>query len=423
MVRNRFRWLVVVLLFAVTVINYVDRAAIAYAVPDIEAEFGLSSGQIGLILGAFAIGYVITPLFAGVAVDRIGPRLTLAVAAVFWTAAIGLTAAATSFAMLYAARIMLGLAEGPNFPAMSGAVSRWLPPEERARALAGALVAVPLALAAGAPLVATLVGSVGWRGAFACLAVLGLLWLPVWLLFFRDGPEQSRHVTAAERAHIERGCATDGALADGGRGGWRILLTTPTLLANCWAYFVFGYFLFFFMSWLPDYLRRVYGLELAQIGLLSVLPWLAGAAALVAFGQLSDRVLAATGSLRKARSLQIAGSQAVAAVAVVPVTLSGDLSVAIAGITVAVAATMAANAAYYVTVADLVPRHAGSGLGIMTVAFAFAGFLAPVVTGFVLQLTGTFAPAFLLMAALAASSVIGVIAFHRPDRDAARLAA
>ena len=190
-----------------------------------------------------------------------------------------------------------------------------------------------------------------------------------------------------------------------------------TLLANTWAFFVFGYFLFFFMTWLPSYLEHKYGLNLAAVGLFTVLPWLAAAIVLWLMGRWSDHLLQATGRLRIARSWQIAGSQLVAALAVVPVALTNDLTVAIAGITVAVAASMGANAAYYAVNVDIAPRRAATALGIMDFAFALAGFLAPAVTGWVLDLRGSFADGFLLMTALALSSVLVVILFHHPDRD------
>ena len=128
-------------------------------------------------------------------------------------------------------------------------------------------------------------------------------------------------------------------------------------------------------------------------------------------------ILKRTNNLRKARSYQIAGTQLFAAVAIIPASLIDNLYVAMASITLAVGSALAANAAYYAVVTDLVPRVAGTAMGIMTIWFAAAGFLAPVVTGFTLDLTGSFAPAFWLLTALAATSVLGVIIFHQPDLD------
>ncbi|WP_422008782.1 MFS transporter [Reyranella sp.] len=158
MARSRYRWFIVFLLFAITVVNYIDRAALSYAIPMIQRDLGLSPAETGDILGAFGLGYAITTLIGGFAVDRYGARLVLTIAAVLWSLSIGATALATSVGILYAARVLLGVSEGPNFPALTGAVSHWLSPHERVTALANALLAVPLALAIGGPLVTVLLG-------------------------------------------------------------------------------------------------------------------------------------------------------------------------------------------------------------------------------------------------------------------------
>ncbi|MEK7688021.1 MAG: MFS transporter [Pseudomonadota bacterium] len=423
MTRTRYRWFIVFLLFAITGVNYIDRAAISYAIPAMQLDLGLSPADTGTILGAFGLGYALTTLFGGFAVDRYGARIVLTVAAVLWSLSIGMTALAGGFAVLYAARVLLGVSEGPNFPALTGAVSHWLSPHERATALANALFAVPLALAIGGPIVTQLLGWLDWRLTFAALFILSAAWVPLWYFLFRDDPAESRFVNAAELAHIRTSDPSVPAAPHAAPKSWpepgvlRTLLTNRTLLANYWAFFVFGYFLFFFMTWLPSYLERKYGLNLQTVGLFTVLPWLSAAVLLWLFGRWSDYLLKTTGRLRVARSYLIAGSQLVAALAVVPVALTDNLTVAIAGITVAVAASMGANAAYYAVNVDIVPHRAATALGIMDFAFAIAGFLAPAITGWVLNLRGSFVDGFLLMTALALSSVLVVLLFHHPDRD------
>jgi MFS family permease len=423
MARTRYRWFIVFLLFAITVVNYVDRAAISYAIPLMQRDLGLSSPDVGVILGAFGLGYAVTTLIGGFAVDRYGARLVLTVAAVLWSLSIGATACASGFALLYAARVLLGVSEGPNFPALTGAVSHWLPPHERTTALANALIAVPLALAIGGPVVTQLLDWLDWRLTFAVLFLISLAWVPLWFFFFRDNPADSSFVNAAELTHIRFRDHSAPPTTHGPLKAWptarslTTLLTNKTLVANYWAFFVFGYFLFFFMGWLPTYLQQKYGLNLRTIGLFSVLPWASAAVVLWLLGRLSDYLLTTTGRLRVARSYLIAGSQFIAALAVIPVALTDNLGIAIAGITVAVAASMGANAAYYAVNVDITPQRAATALGIMDFGFAIAGFLAPAITGWVLQLRGSFVDGFLLMTGLALSSVLAVLLFHHPDRD------
>lgn len=423
MTPTRFRWFVVFLLFSITIVNYIDRAAISYAIPAIQRELGFSATESGAILGAFGLGYALTTLLGGFAVDRWGARLVLTVAAVLWSLSIGMTALAAGVVTLYAARVLLGVSEGPNFPALTGAVTHWLSPHERATALGNALLAVPLALAVGGPVVTQLLAWLDWRLTFAVLFALSAAWVPLWWFLFRDSPADSRFVNQAELDHIESHREAVGRRPRAVLRTWpgmdvvAALLTNRTLLANTWAFFVFGYFLFFFMTWLPSYLERKYGLNLGAVGLFTVLPWLAAAFTLWLFGRWSDALLASTGRLRIARSYLIAGTQFVAAIAVIPVATTDSLTVAIAGITVAVAASMGANAAYYAVNVDIVPERAATALGIMDFAFALAGFLAPAITGWVLNIRGSFTDGFLLMAGLAFSSVLVVMLFHRPDDD------
>jgi MFS transporter, ACS family, hexuronate transporter len=422
---SRFRWFIIFLLFAISVVNYIDRAAISYSIPQIERDLGLSPADAGGILGAFGLGYAITTLLGGIVVDRFGSRVVLAVAAVLWSVSIGATGLATGFVMLYAARVLLGVSEGPNFPALTGAVSRWLAPQERATALGNALVAVPLALAIGGPIVTQLLAWFDWRGTFFILFGLSILWVPLWLIFYRDDPRQSRFVNKAELAHIEAAGAAQQSANHHSQSGKdedavRFLLTSPTLLANYWAYFVYGYFLFFFMTWLPSYLAQVYGLKLVDVGLFTVLPWLAAALVLWMLGRVSDHLLRTTGSLRTARSYLIAATQCIAAIAVIPLALTNTFATAITCITIAVAASMGANAVYFAVNVDVAPKRAATAFGIMNLAFAISGFLAPVITGSVLKLHGSFVDAFWLMVALAFSSVLVVLVFHHPDRDRAK---
>ena len=421
---TRFRWLVIALIFAITMVNYVDRTALSYAVQGIAGEFGFGPAQVGRILGAFGLGYIVTTFLGGIWADHYGARRTLFAASLLWSVSIGMTGLAAGFGMLYAARVLLGLAEGPNFPALNRTVADWLSRRERAIALSNSLVAVPLALAVSAPLVTRLIIGFGWRGMFLLLMLLGAAWLPLWWWLFRDRPEDSRRVNAAELAHIRDGdvqdaatrAASDQARRRHGKALWRFLLSHPTLMANNWAFFVFGWYLFFFMTWLPAYFQQVYHLDLKQVGLFNILPWLLAALMLWSFGYLSDWLLKRTGSLRIARSHPIWISQLLSALCILPVIYTHAFGTALAFISLAVAFGMSTNAAYYAVNVDVARERSGTALGVMDALFALAGYLAPTLTGWLVEGSGSFATPFWLMAGLSFSSVLVVIFFHRPDR-------
>jgi len=417
---TRFRWVVIALIFFITMVNYVDRSALSYAIHDIAAEFHFDAAVVGRILGAFGLGYIVTTFLGGIWADHYGARKTLFFFSLLWSLSIGMTGLATGLGMLMAARVLLGVAEGPNFPALNRAVADWLSSRERAVALSNSLVAVPLALAIGAPVVTQLMLHLSWRGMFIVLMVIGALWLPLWWLWFKDLPEDSPRVNQAELAHIREGNPKP-IMAERrkhGFGLWKFLFSNPTLLANDWAFFVFGYYLFFFMTWLPSYFQQVYNLNLKQVGLFNVLPWLAAALLLWAFGYLSDWLLKRTGKLRVARSHPIWISQFLSALCILPLIYTNDFALAFVFITLAVALGMSTNAAYYAINVDVARERSGTALGVMDALFALAGYLAPTVTGWLVSGSGSFATPFWLMFGLAMSSVLVVLLFHHPDKSA-----
>ncbi len=426
---TRFRWIIIALVFTITLINYIDRSAISYAIGDIARDLHFSQRDrniySGFILSAFSIGYMLTTLFGGILADRYGARVTLFWAALSWSLASGLTGMAVGFTMLACARVALGVAEGPNFPSMNRGIADWLSSRERAIALSNSLLAVPLALAIGAPMTTQLILHLGWRGMFIVLMILGLVWLPLWRFLFRDFPEHSPFVNSAELEHIRDGRTSDRGIDSKilhhrrrqARGLWKFLLSDSTLLANDWAFFVFGYFLFFFMTWLPTYLETVYRLDLRQVGLFSILPWLTAAFFLWISGYVSDALLRKTGRLRIARSHPIWISQLLAGLAIVPVIFVHDLRVMLVFISLAVGLSMSANAAFYAVNVDVAKERSGTALGIMDTFFAISGFVAPLATGWIVELTHGFDGAFWLMSVLALSSVLAVILFHHPDRS------
>ncbi|MGE5626267.1 MAG: MFS transporter [Bacillota bacterium] len=400
-------------------VNYVDRSALAYAIQDIATEFHFDAVMVGRILAAFGIGYIVTTFFGGIWSDHFGARKTLFFASLLWSLSIGMTGLAGSVAMLIVARVVLGVAEGPNFPALNRTVADWLSSRERAVALSNSLVAVPLALAVGAPIVTQLIIHLGWRGMFIALMLIGALWLPLWWRWFRDFPEDSPRVNREELAHIREGGTKSGGVERRrhGLGLWKFLFSNPTLLANDWAFFVFGYYLFFFMTWLPSYFQQIYGLNLKQVGLFNVLPWLAAALLLWGFGYLSDWLLKRTGKLRMARSHPIWISQLLSALCILPLIYTHEFSVAFVFITLAVALGMSTNAAYYAINVDVARERSGTALGVMDTLFAVAGAIAPYVTGWLVARSGSFATPFWLMFVLAMSSVLVVLLFHHPDRS------
>ncbi len=403
------RWLIIALLFFISAVNYIDRSAIAYALPEISQTLHLNRIDDGYILGVFGIGYALTTLLGGVWSDRYGAKKVLLFATLAWsvaTAMIGLVNTATA---LIIARFCLGLAEGPNFPALTRAITNWLAPEQRARALSFTLIAVPVSLALGAFLVSNLIYYFSWRYTFFVLSLLGLIWLPLWLIFFKNKPDDS-FVSQNSQLKPE----IDNEKISFKWATWKMLLTQPTLLTNYYAYFVFGYYLFFFMGWLPNYLNSQYHLNIQKIGLFSLMPWLLAAVLMACVGFLSDYLLKKTGNLRFARSHLIWISQALAALMIIPVVMVHNLTVAAVFISLAVAFNMSANGLYYAVNMDVTRQYAATALGIMVSVSAVSSFLSPAFTGYIVEATHNYDIAFGILVLLGLSSAFLVMRYHHP---------
>ena len=247
---GRYRWVVVALLFMAMVVNYVDRQTIGLLKADLTAEFGWSETDYADLVFWFQAAYAVAYLAWGRIIDRIGARWGFGLAYFIWHVGHIATAAATSFGGFVAARVALGLGEGGGFPGGIKAVTEWFPKKERAFATGlfnagtniGAIV-TPLVI----PAIAL---TWGWQMAFIVTGLVGLIWLPIWLLVYRR-PREHKHVSAAELAHIEQ---------DPPDSVEKVAWTKLLGYRETWAYAIGKFMIdpiwWMFLFWLPDFLGK-----------------------------------------------------------------------------------------------------------------------------------------------------------------------
>jgi ACS family hexuronate transporter-like MFS transporter len=260
---------VAVCLFLATVINYVDRQTLSVLAPVLTEELRISNLEYSYMVQAFLIPYTFMYIFAGILIDRWGTRAGLAVSMVWWSIATALHATASRAKHLILYRFLLGVGESGNFLAAEKAVSEWYPPHERgvANGLINAAAGVGAILAP--PLIVWIWHTLGWRFAFVSTGMMGFLWLAPWWWVYRHPPLGANR--DRKRAHPR----------------WASLLRHPQtwglLLARVLADPVWWFYLF----WLPKYLREARGFTMTQIGLLSWIPYVASDAGSVLGGILS----------------------------------------------------------------------------------------------------------------------------------------
>lgn len=412
---TNYRWIVAAMIFFITLVNFIDRSAISFVINPLKAEFHFTDTQFGMILSAFGVGYIFLTVLGGWLVDVWGARKVWPLAAVGWSVCVGLLGLATGFWGFIGLRFLLGVTEGPHFPAMTRSISNWLSPMERARALSLGLVAIPLSSVIGSPITSYLVADFGWRTMFFIISSAGILWAIFWYLFFTDRPEECRYVNEAEKKLISTPSPSNGQKKQ--FVDWRFILTHPALIANNVAYFAFGYMLFFATLWLPGYFLTQHGLNLKSVGWYLTIPWLVGAVFLKAGGILSDYLYQKTGSSRLARSHLIWSSQLLAAIFFVCLSFTHTLGLSLFFLSLALGFGLMPQPAFFSVNIDVAKQRAGSAQGITSSCLSVAGVIAPIMTGWLIDLTGNYQGAFLLLAALTGIAVVTVVLFHHPDRE------
>lgn len=386
------RWIVVALLFAATVINYVDRQMLGLLKPSLSVEFGWTETDYADIVFTFQAAYAVFYLLFGRFIDVIGARWGYALTFTVWNLAHIAHAAAATLGQFMLARAFLGAGEAGNFPAGLKAVADWFPKRERALAVgvfnAGANVGAIIT-----PLIVPVITFAwGWQAAFVVTGVLSFAWLAAWLAFYRT-PDQHPSVTEDELAHI-RSDAADPVTSL----GWAGLLRRRETWAYALAKFMTDPVWWLFLFWLPDFLNRTYGLDLKGFGPPLVAIYILSDVGSVAGGWLSSRLMRGGVGVNRARKFAMLAC-AVCVLPVVLATSAANLWLAVLILGLATAGHQGFSANLLTLPSDLFPRAAvASVVGIGGMAGAVGGMLMSKFTGWVLDTTGSYTPILLVAA-------------------------
>ncbi|RYV52540.1 MFS transporter [Pengzhenrongella frigida] len=408
---SRYRWVIVGLLFAAMVINYVDRQTLGLLKADLSNEFGWSEQDYARAIMWFQAAYAASYLVWGRVIDRVGARWGLGVAFAIWQVAHIMHAGMRGLSGFIFARFILGLGEGGGFPGSIKAVTEWFPKKERAFAT-GLFNAGTNVGAIVTPLVVPMIVLAwGWEAAFVVTGVAGLIWLPIWFLMYRR-PQDHKRVNAAELAHITQDPEEAIEKID-----WRLILKQR----ETWA-FALGKFLtdpiwWMFLFWLPDFLGKAYGLDLKSFGPPLVVIYLVSDFGSVSGGWLSGRFMKRGWSINRSRKT----TMLICAMAALPVAFAGQLSslwLAVAIIGLATAAHQGFSANLYTLPSDVFPRGAvATVVGIGGALGGVGGMFMSIYAGHILASVGNYTPIFIVcsMAYLIALSVIHLL-MPRMDR-------
>src|SRR4051794_5379930 len=179
-------WIVIALLFFLTVISNADKAIIGFASVPIIEELGLTAEQWGLVGSVFFLLYSLSAILGGMLADKVGTRIVIAGMVVLWSVVQFSTLFVSSFAFLLVTRIILGAGEGPAYSLAMTAVSKWLPKEKRGIGISIVSVGGPLGVAISAPILMNLIINYGWRSAFIATGIIGVIWIVAWLWIVKE---------------------------------------------------------------------------------------------------------------------------------------------------------------------------------------------------------------------------------------------
>jgi len=400
---GRYRWVVVALLFTAMIINYVDRQTLGFLKGDLSKEYGWTETNYADLVFWFQATYAVSYIIWGRIMDRIGARWGFGIAFLIWQIGHIATAGAHSLNHFVMSRLVLGVGEGGAFPGGIKAMTEWFPKKERAFATGlfnagtniGAIV-TPLVI----PMVAL---AWGWRACFIVTGVVGLLWLPVWLLVYRR-PRENPRVTAAELAHIESDPADPVE-----KTPWLKLLRYRETWAYALGKFLIDPIWWMFLFWLPDFLAKRHGLDLKTFGPPVVAIYLMSDVGSVGGGWLSSQFMKMGWSINRARKTVML----ICALLAVPVAfaaMASNLWVAVVIIGVATAAHQGFSANLYTIPGDVFPRSAvGSVVGIGGMIGAIGGMAMAKYAGYVLDQIGSYTPIFVLAAS---AYLLALLAVH-----------
>ena len=391
------RWRVLLMLFLLSVVTYLDRVCISTTAPAMMKDLGLSPFQMGMVFSIFVFGYALFEIPGGWMGDHWGARIVLTRIVLWWSFFTAATAYAWSFASLLVIRLLFGVGEAGAFPNCSSAIVRWFPSRERARAQGTLLTGTRLGGVIAPGLVILLMTRFGWRQVFTICAGFGALWAVVWYRWYRNTPEEHPAITSGELAEIRENITPVPARSS--PVDWSVLLHSRNLWAICLMYSGYSFGLYFYLTWLPTYLLKARGVSRpAGIGFWAGLPLLVGAVSNVAGGFLSDALVIRVG-LRWGRRIPAGlGLLLSALLLLVSLALANPVWALIAMVSSFACADIILGPAW-ATCLDIGKDHGGTVTGCMNSFGQAGGLLSPILFGWAVEKWGSWTFPLLLTAA------------------------
>jgi len=375
------RYFVMAWVCSLSVVTYLDRVCISASAPYITSDLGLDPVEMGYVFSAFAVAYALFEIPGGWLGDRIGPRKVITRIVVWWSVFTVFTGLVNKLWTLMVVRFLFGAGEAGAYPNAAKIFSRWMPRSERGFST-GMMWMFGRGGGAFAPaLVVYLLNHMGWRTTFGVFGVIGIIWAAFFWWWFRDHPHEMPKVNQAEQALIQAGHEQRDEI-DHANVPWGRLLRSGNLWTIMWMYFTFSYGWYFYITWMPTYLKSR-GVSMSYGGM----PLLFGAIGSVLGGLLTDYVVRKTGNLKNRRWIGFGGFFLGSLAMAASVTVDDPLE-SLVVISMASFFGDLTLASCWAVCMDVGHELAGTVSGAMNMWGNLAGFVAPTVTGYLMKYFG-----------------------------------
>jgi len=413
---KKYQVITVSLLLVIGIINYVDRSALSIANTSIQRDMGITPSQMGILLSAFSLAYAFSQLPLGMIIDRLGSKISLGAALLGWSVAQTASGLINSFSAFIGLRVVLGIGEAPMFPSAAKALAEWFEAEKRGTPTGIVLSSTCIGPCLAPPLLTLLMVTWGWRGMFIVTGVFGILVAACWFAFYKSKarylaelPAEERERLLATQAHKQPVASARPSLR-AQLAAWTELFRHKSTWGAVLGFMGVIYMLWLHLTWLPGYFEREHGLSLYQTAWVVSLAYVFGALGTIVAGRICDRLVKNGASVLGSRKRVVVTALFAAAAFTVPLSFGSGFMLSVALLCCALfSVNMASSTAWMIANTVVDSQRVASFGSIQNFGGYLAGSVAPIVTGFSIQQTGSFASAFLISAAVAAVAAMAYV--------------
>ncbi|WP_426106513.1 MFS transporter [Pseudomonas sp. TWR1-1-3] len=411
-----YKTLTIFFLFLIGVVNYLDRSALSIANTTIQKDLAISPMQMGVMLSAFSIAYAFSQLPLGALIDKLGSKLALGGSLVVWSVAQAAFGLFSSYGHLVGLRVLLGIGEAPVFPSAAKALSEWFDTQERGTATGWVWSSTCIGPCLAPPLLTVFMVHLGWRGMFILTGVMGLLLALCWFKFYKSKAQYMAETGRAEPVPVQQVKAT------------KVRWTSLFRDRNTWGAFLgfMGviYMIWLNLTWLPGYFEREHGLDLYRTAWVVSLAYLFGALGTIVAGKCCDRLVARGMRVLASRKLMVILGLLGGALFTLIVAFTTNVVACVILLCLTMFFINISSATAWMIVNTIVPSERVASFGsIQNFGGYLAGSIAPILTGFSVQQSGSFSSAFVISAVVAACSAFAYFALLKePQAPEAPLA-